>query len=229
MTKPKKAPKPKPAEPELGTFQPRTPTQAKAMAALREYSLIFLIGPAGTGKTLIAAHYAAERLANKTARQIILSRPPVEAGQSIGALPGNQDEKMDPYIRPLFKSLGFFIPKDKFGELRHKKVIEIVSPTFLRGETYHDAVCIYDEMQNATPEQLKTALTRAGENTTMIVTADPGQIDLPNPDMSAIHDIGMFVGHKGIAVIEFDTVDVIRSEIVKTIIGIYAGDKPTRR
>jgi phosphate starvation-inducible PhoH-like protein len=222
MSKPqqKKSPKAKP-EPAMGDFHPRTDAQRAALAALDRCQLVFLIGPAGTGKTMIAAWYATRRLNNKTARQVILSRPPVESGESIGALPGDEKQKMDPYMRPLMKALNLFLPPGKLPEFINRKVIEVVSPTFLRGETYHDTVCIYDEMQNATPDQLKTALTRAGENTTMIVTMDPSQVDLPPSKQSAYFDVGRFANRGNIAIIEFSGEDVVRSQLVKDIIACY--------
>lgn len=222
---PKKSPRPvaRP-EPSVGGFHPRTDAQRKALAALETCQLVFLVGPAGTGKTMLAAWYACKRLLDKTAAQVIVSRPPVEAGPSIGALPGPVDEKMDPYIRPIFKAMAHFLTREKVQELRYKKVIEVVAPTFLRGETYTNAVMIFDEMQNATPDQLRLALTRAGENTTMIITMDPSQIDLPGHVASSYDDVRLFLNRPNMAVIEFEGGDVVRSEIVRAVIAAYMGE-----
>lgn len=208
-------------EPSVVAFVPRTDAQKRALHALATCQLVFLVGPAGTGKTILAAWYACKRLVDKTAKHVVLSRPPVEAGQSIGALPGDPDQKMDPYIRPIFKNMALFLGRDKLQELRYKRTIEIVAPTFLRGDTFPDAVMIFDEMQNATPDQLRLALTRAGENTTMIVTMDPSQCDLAKNMESAYIDVRRFLNRPNMAVIEFDGDDVVRSEIVKDVLAAY--------
>jgi phosphate starvation-inducible PhoH-like protein len=225
-----KGPKPQPPrlgsapQPDLAHFTPRTDKQREAIEALETCRLVFLIGPAGTGKTIIAAYFALRELAARRARHIIMSRPPIEAGDPQGAVPGDHDDKIAVYMVPIMRAMETFASKDKLVEYRNKKTIEWLSPTLLRGNTYSDSVVIYDEMQNATPEQLRLALTRAGEGTTMIVTMDPTQCDLPKHKESAYKDVGRFLNRPGIAVIEFDAEDVVRSEIVREVLRAYADE-----
>lgn len=194
--------------------------QKHVLHLLSRHSLTFLIGPAGTGKTFLPVLHAVEKLKSGEIKKIVAVRPAVEAGDSIGYLTGGLSEKMAPYLRPVLDAFEKILGKPQLDALMREGVIEITSLTYLRGRTIEDAVYIMDEMQNATPAQLKMALTRIGENCTAIVTMDPHQCDINFSD-SCILDLSRFENNNSIAVFRFAVHDVVRSEIVKTILQVY--------
>lgn len=207
---------------EVGQLKPRNARQAEVKSLIETHDLSFLIGPAGTAKTFLAVAHAVDEVFNqKTKRRIVAARPAIEAGDPIGFLKGDLTEKMTPYMRPVLDALGYFLGEPAVKELMEKGILEITSMTYLRGRSLVDTVLILDEIQNATKPQLKLALTRAGDNTRMIVTGDPGQIDLRPEKDSAIYDLGRFSGHPGIAMVNLGMRDVVRSQIVKTVLEAY--------
>lgn len=202
-------------------FSPRTQNQAAAKKQLEVNDLCFLVGPAGTGKTFLAARQAVEDVITGRATKIILTRAAVEAGESIGFLPGSVVEKMKLYVQPMLDALGVFWSPEIVDMLIAANVIQLIPLTYLRGNSLDNAVIIVDEFQNATPSQGKLALTRAGENCRTLVTCDPDQCDLPLEKESAIQDLWRFENTSGIAFIDFKTVDVVRSAICKTVLKAY--------
>jgi len=194
--------------------------QKYILQLLQTRSLTFLIGPAGTGKTFLPVLHAVDKLKRGEIKKIVAVRPAVEAGDSIGYLTGGLSEKMAPYLRPVLDAFEKILGKPQLDMLLREGIIEITSLTYLRGRTIEDAVYIMDEMQNATPAQLKMALTRIGENCTAVVTMDPQQCDIPKAE-SCITDLARFEASPDIPVFRFATVDVVRSEIVKTILQVY--------
>lgn len=190
--------------------------------------LIFAVGPAGTGKTYTAVALAVRALKNKAVRKIILTRPAVEAGESLGFLPGDLKEKIDPYLRPLYDALDDMIPSDKLNYYMANRIIEIAPLAYMRGRTLDNAFIILDEAQNATELQLKMFLTRIGASAKAIITGDLSQIDLPkNQKSGLIKATRILKDIEGIAYIELDEADVVRHRLVKNIIRAY--DKETER
>lgn len=202
-------------------FKPRTETQAQALETLRRHSLVFLIGPAGSAKTFLGAALAMEKLQKGEIETIVAARPAIEAGDSIGFLKGDMAEKLGPYVRPMIDCLSHFVGAPSVKALQGQGTVEVTSMSYLRGRTLQNAVVILDEMQNATPAQLKLALTRLGEGTTCVVTMDPTQCDLPDFEDSAYHDLWRFANKPDIAIVEFDLKDVVRSKLVKTVLQAY--------
>ncbi len=177
--------------------------------------LIFGIGPAGTGKTYLAVAYASAMVERGAVERIILSRPAVEAGERLGFLPGDMREKVDPYLRPLYDALYDMMPADKVERGLQSGMIEVAPLAFMRGRTLADAIVILDEAQNTTSMQMKMFLTRLGENSKMIVTGDPSQIDLPPGQTSGLVEaIGLLGGIPRIAQISFTSADVVRHPLV---------------
>ena len=208
----------------------RTPTQDAYLRALERHDLVFATGPAGTGKTYLAVAYAASLLERGAADRIILSRPAVEAGERLGFLPGDMREKIDPYLRPLYDALYDMMPADRVERGLQTDVIEIAPLAFMRGRTLSNAVVILDEAQNCTSMQMKMALTRLGENSKMIVTGDPSQVDLPPGQVSGLSEaLRILEDVEGIARIRFSDADVIRHPLVARIVRAYddAGRKRT--
>jgi phosphate starvation-inducible PhoH-like protein len=203
-------------------FRARTEKQSQVHRTISEHDLTFLEGPAGTGKTLIAAVIAVEALITRQAKNVIIARPAVEAGESVGFLKGTLEEKVGPFVRPVLDNLAIFLGAEIVNALVKQGTIEITSLTYVRGRTFNDAVVIFDEMQNATPEQLKMCLTRAGENCKMLITADRSQCDLPRDQASAVDDFEIFRDRPGIAFVEFENRDVVRSKLVKTVLAAYS-------
>jgi phosphate starvation-inducible PhoH-like protein len=200
----------------------RTPMQSAYIRALEKVDLVFGIGPAGTGKTYIAVAYAAHCLERGLVERIILSRPAVEAGERLGFLPGDMREKVDPYLRPLYDALYDVLPPEKVERDLEAGVIEIAPLAFMRGRTLANAFVILDEAQNSTSMQMKMFLTRLGENSKMVVTGDPSQIDLPPGMKSGLEEaVGLLSGIKGVEAVRFTGADVVRRDLVAKIVEAY--------
>ena len=200
----------------------RTPHQRELVEAAKRNDLLFATGPAGSGKTYTAIAIAVKALRDKEVKRIILSRPAVEAGESLGFLPGDMKEKVDPYLQPLYDALSDMIPPRKLAEYMETEVIQIAPLAYMRGRTLNDAFVILDEAQNTTRNQLKMFLTRMGANAKFVVTGDMSQIDLPNRGESGLrHAFGILRGIRGIAFVEFDNDDIVRHRLVKEIVNAY--------
>ena len=201
--------------------RPRSPAQAAYIAMMRQHPLTFGIGPAGTGKTYLAAAFAAHMLHEKRVDRLILSRPALEAGERLGFLPGDLKEKIDPYLRPLYDAL-FDVLGDKAARLMEQGVIEVAPLAFMRGRTLSRAFVILDEAQNTTPAQMKMALTRLGEDSHMVVTGDPSQSDLPGGRAEGLNEALAFLeGVEGVGVSRFGEKDVVRHPLVARIVAAY--------
>ena len=204
------------------TVMARTPMQDAYIRAFDRAELVFGIGPAGTGKTYLAVAYAAAMLERGTVDRLILSRPAVEAGERLGFLPGDMREKVDPYLRPLYDALYDMMPAEKVERGLTSGVIEVAPLAFMRGRTLANAVVILDEAQNSTSMQMKMFLTRLGENSRMIVTGDPSQIDLPPGQTSGLVEaVKLLDGIAGIAQVRFTAADVVRHPLVGRIVEAY--------
>ncbi len=208
------------------TVRARTANQKKLVHTAEKNDVVFAIGPAGTGKTYTAVAMAVRALKNKQVKKIILTRPAVEAGESLGFLPGDLKEKIDPYLRPLYDALDDMIPADKLGYYMSTRVIEIAPLAYMRGRTLDNAFIILDEAQNATDLQLKMFLTRIGANAKAIITGDLTQIDLPKNQRSGLEKASRILRNiDGIGHIELDEEDVVRHRLVKAIIKAYDREK----
>ncbi|NML21102.1 PhoH family protein [Pseudoflavitalea sp. G-6-1-2] len=204
------------------TVRARTANQKKLVQQSERNDIVFAIGPAGTGKTYTAVAMAVRALKNKQVKKIILTRPAVEAGESLGFLPGDLKEKIDPYLRPLYDALDDMIPADKLGYYMSTRVIEIAPLAYMRGRTLDHAFIILDEAQNATDLQLKMFLTRIGANAKAIITGDMTQVDLPKNQRSGLEKaVRILKNVDGIGHIELDEEDVVRHRLVKAIIKAY--------
>ncbi len=203
---------------------PRSPNQVAYVEAMRSYDLVFAIGPAGTGKTYLGVAMALSFLTQKIVQRIVLARPAVEAGERLGFLPGDIQDKVNPYLRPLYDALFHMLGGEKVQELIERRVIEIAPLAFMRGRTLRDSFVILDEAQNSTSEQMKMFLTRIGLNSRTLVTGDITQIDLPRGQRSGLIEAGEILRRwKGICFCEFDGSDVVRHPLVKLIIQAYQG------
>ncbi|GAA0546996.1 PhoH family protein [Chitinophaga japonensis] len=208
------------------TVRARTANQQKMVALAEKNDIVFAIGPAGTGKTYTAVALAVRALKNKAVRKIILTRPAVEAGESLGFLPGDLKEKIDPYLRPLYDALDDMIPADKLSYFMTNRVIEIAPLAYMRGRTLDNSFIILDEAQNATDLQLKMFLTRIGASAKAIITGDLTQIDLPKNQKSGLEKATRILRHiDGIGYLQLDEEDVVRHRLVKAIIRAYDKDK----
>jgi phosphate starvation-inducible PhoH-like protein len=204
------------------TVLARTPAQDAYIRAMDRADLIFGVGPAGTGKTFLAVAYAAALLERGDVARLILSRPAVEAGERLGFLPGDMKEKVDPYLRPLYDALFEMMPAEKVDRGLQSGMIEVAPLAFMRGRTLSNAIVILDESQNTTAMQMKMFLTRLGENSRMIVTGDPTQVDLPPGQKSGLRDaLSLLTGIEGVARVDFTEVDVVRHELVARIVRAY--------
>jgi len=204
------------------TVSARTPAQDAYLRAMDRADLIFGSGPAGTGKTFLAVAYAAALLERGEVARLILSRPAVEAGERLGFLPGDMREKVDPYLRPLYDALYEMMPAEKVERGMTSGMIEVAPLAFMRGRTLANAVVLLDEAQNCTSMQMKMFLTRLGENSKMIVTGDPSQIDLPAGQVSGLSEATeILAGVPGIAHVKFSATDVVRHELVQRIVTAY--------
>ena len=201
----------------------RTKNQQELVDKVYENDLVFAIGPAGTGKTYTAVALAVRALKNKEVKKIILCRPAVEAGESLGFLPGDMKDKVDPYLRPLYDSLYDLFDFEKIQRMIEIGDIEIAPLAFMRGRTLKNSFAILDEAQNATDTQIKMFLTRIGENSKIVINGDPSQIDLPHKNMSGLNRSKKLLGHLNeISVVDFDHTDVVRHPLVSKIVKAYS-------
>ena len=201
---------------------PKTPTQRRYLEAIERSDLVFGIGPAGTGKTYLAVAMAVQALVSKRVTRIVLTRPAVEAGERLGFLPGSLQEKIDPYLRPLYDALYDMLEVERVEKLVERQQIEVAPLAFMRGRTLNDSFIILDEAQNTTQEQMKMFLTRQGFNSKMVVTGDVTQIDLPMGRRSGLLDaVDILKGVEGISFVAFDDRDVVRHSLVQRIVRAY--------
>lgn len=200
----------------------RTENQRKLVEKAAKNDMVFAVGPAGSGKTYTAIALAVKALRNQEVKRIVLSRPAVEAGENLGFLPGDLKEKIDPYLQPLYDALMDMIPPRKLADYLEAEVIQIAPLAYMRGRTLNDAFVILDEAQNTTTKQLKMFLTRMGTSGKFMITGDITQIDLPRKQQSGlIQAFRILRGIKGIAMVEFDSSDIIRHRLVKEIVAAY--------
>jgi phosphate starvation-inducible PhoH-like protein len=211
--------------PRGASFMARTPKQADYIRALNDQAgadLIFGVGPAGTGKTLLAVAYGAAQLAMKAVDRLIITRPAVEAGEKLGFLPGDLAEKVDPYLLPVWDALSDSLGRAQMEKLREDKRIEVAPLAFMRGRTLNRAIVIVDEAQNATRAQMRMVLTRLGEGSRMIVTGDPTQTDLDHRQPSGLPEaLQILDGDRGVRIIRFERRDVVRHNLVARIVDAY--------
>ena len=201
---------------------PKSVNQRKYLEAIDRYDIVFGVGPAGTGKTYLAMAQAVQYLLAKKVNRVILARPAVEAGEKLGFLPGDLQEKVNPYLRPLYDALYDMMDTEKAGRLIERGTIEVAPLAFMRGRTLNDAFVILDEAQNTTPEQMKMFLTRLGFGSKAVVTGDITQIDLPNPRQSGLVEaLGIVKDVEGIGFVYFDDTDVVRHKLVQHIVRAY--------
>ncbi|MGC1647351.1 MAG: PhoH family protein, partial [Candidatus Sulfotelmatobacter sp.] len=204
------------------TVQPKSPNQRRYLEAIENHDMVFGVGPAGTGKTYLAVAMAISALLNKQVNRIILARPAVEAGERLGFLPGTLQEKIDPYLRPLYDALFDMLDPERVERYLEKNIIEIAPIAFMRGRTLNDSFVILDEAQNTTSEQMKMFVTRLGFNSKAVITGDVTQIDLPSPRRSGlIEAVDILQGVNGLAFVHFDESDVVRHHLVQRIIRAY--------
>jgi len=206
-------------------IQPKTPGQAEYLGQIADNDIVVGIGPAGTGKTYLAVAMAVDALSRKRVRRIVLARPAVEAGESLGFLPGDMQAKVDPYLRPLYDALEDMMPVERMQKALETRTIEIAPLAYMRGRTLADAFVILDEAQNATAAQMKMFLTRLGVNSKTVITGDKTQIDLPKREESGLMQIErILTGIDGIAFHYLNETDVVRHRLVREIIKAYAED-----
>jgi phosphate starvation-inducible PhoH-like protein len=201
---------------------PRSLNQRNYLEQIESHDMVFGIGPAGTGKTYLAVAQAVSSLLSKSVARIVLARPAVEAGEKLGFLPGDLQEKVDPYLRPLYDALYDLLDYEKVARLLERNAIEVAPIAFMRGRTLNDAFVIIDEAQNTTTEQMKMVLTRIGFGSKVVVTGDITQIDLPSGRTSGLVEAQQVLsGVKGISFIYFDEKDVVRHKLVQAVIKAY--------
>src|SRR5215510_9713234 len=204
------------------TVQPKSSNQRRYLEAIEKHDMVFGIGPAGTGKTYLAVAMAISALLNKQVNRIILARPAVEAGERLGFLPGTLQEKIDPYLRPLYDALYDLLDQEKVDRFLEKNIIEIAPIAFMRGRTLNDSFIILDEAQNTTSEQMKMFVTRLGFNAKAVITGDITQIDLPNAKRSGLVEATEILRNvNGLSFNFFDESDVVRHHLVQRIIQAY--------
>ena len=210
--------------------KPRTPGQDRYIQAIRKNALTFACGPAGTGKTYLAVAVAVEALRNEELRKIVLVRPAVEAGESLGYLPGDLQAKINPYLRPLLDALHEMMEYDQIKRYMEDDVIEVVPLAYMRGRTLNDAFIILDEAQNTTVSQMKMFLTRMGENSKIVVCGDPTQNDLPPNKRSGFSDALLRLNPlRGVAQVKLGAADIVRHRLVQDIVNAYAEPEIPRR
>lgn len=211
-------------------LKPKTLGQKKYIEAIRDNTIVFGIGPAGTGKTYLAVAMAVTAFRSKEVNRIILTRPAVEAGEKLGFLPGDLQQKVDPYLRPLYDALFDMLGVESFQKYQERGNIEVAPLAYMRGRTLDDSFIILDEAQNTTPEQMKMFLTRLGFNSKIVVTGDVTQIDLPDGKRSGLVEATRVLrGIKDIAQIEFNEKDVVRHKLVQDIVKAYEKYEEGRR
>src|SRR6185369_3232827 len=204
------------------TVQPKSANQRRYLEAIENHDMVFGIGPAGTGKTYLAVAMAISALQAKRVNRIILARPAVEAGERLGFLPGTLQDKIDPYLRPLYDALYDLLEPEKVDRYLEKNVIEIAPIAFMRGRTLNDSFVILDEAQNTTSEQMKMFVTRLGFNSKAVITGDVTQIDLPSARRSGLLEaVDVLEGVDGLSFVYFDQADVVRHHLVQRIIQAY--------
>ncbi|HJN10985.1 MAG TPA: PhoH family protein [Pirellulaceae bacterium] len=204
------------------TIKPRTAGQARYIEAIRKHDVVFSAGPAGTGKTYLAVALAVEALKNQEIRKIVLVRPAVEAGESLGFLPGDLRAKINPYLRPLLDALHEMIDYDQIQRFMEQDVIEVVPLAYMRGRTLNSAFIILDEAQNTTIAQMKMFLTRMGEGSRIVIAGDPTQVDLPPHARSGLIDaLSRLRAVRGIAQIQLSKADIVRHRLVQDIVNAY--------
>ena len=212
-----------------GELRARTPNQAIYLENIAAHDITFGIGPAGTGKTYLAVACAVDALERSAVQRIVLTRPAVEAGEKLGYLPGDLNQKVDPYLRPLYDALYDLMGFDKVQKAFERNMLEIAPLAFMRGRTLSNAFVILDEAQNTTPEQMKMFLTRIGFGAKAVVTGDPSQIDLPREQLSGLIDAERVLKRvKGIALTRFTSADVVRHPLVARIVDAYDAAPSTR-
>ncbi|WP_080325453.1 PhoH family protein [Anaerovibrio lipolyticus] len=210
--------------------RPKTLGQRVYVDAIKRNSITFGVGPAGTGKTYLAVVLACAALRNREVEKLILTRPAVEAGEKLGFLPGDLQEKVDPYLRPLYDALQDILGQDTYQKLMTKGVIEIAPLAYMRGRTLENAYVILDEAQNTTAKQMKMFLTRLGFGSKMVVTGDPGQIDLPRGVTSGLIEATKVLEKvKGIEIVRMEAMDVIRHDVVSRIVEAYDRYEASRK
>jgi phosphate starvation-inducible PhoH-like protein len=204
-------------------LRPRTLRQKAYVEAMERHDLTLALGPAGTGKTFLATVLAVRMLQERKVDKLILTRPAVEAGERLGFLPGDLQQKVDPYLRPLYDALHTLLGAEKVAALLEKGVIEIAPLAYMRGRTLADAFVILDEAQNTTAAQMRMVLTRLGERSRMVVTGDPTQIDLPSGVTSGLHEAAeVLEGIEGVAICRLSAADVVRHPLVQRLVTAYA-------
>ena len=209
----------------LSKVFPRSKTQSLYLKGLATHDLIFAVGPAGTGKTYLAMAWALRELLTKSKRKLVLTRPVVEAGESLGFLPGDLAQKINPYLRPLYDAMEALLPGEAVRRLEENRAIEIAPLAYMRGRSLSNSVVILDEAQNTTKEQMKMFLTRLGENSKAVVTGDVTQIDLPRKGESGlVHALQLLSRVEDIFVCRLDCRDVVRSALVRSIIEAYEAE-----
>jgi phosphate starvation-inducible protein PhoH and related proteins len=210
-------------------IQPRTPGQAVYMRAIAEHDLVFCAGPAGTGKTYLAVAMAVAALKQERIRKIVLVRPAVEAGESLGYLPGDLQAKINPYLRPLLDALREMMDYDQIKRYTEQDLIEVIPLAYMRGRTLNEAFIILDEAQNTTISQMKMFLTRMGRNSKIVVSGDTTQVDLPSHAHSGLIDAQRRLkGIEGIAQVRLNNADIVRHRLVRDIVRAYE-EEPARR
>ena len=210
----------------FGRVYPRSKNQAAYIRNMRNYDISFGIGPAGTGKTYLAVAQALSLILSKKMRKLVLTRPVVEAGESLGFLPGDLAQKINPYLRPLYDAMESLVPYDIIHRMEETRTIEIAPLAYMRGRSLNDCVVILDEAQNTTREQMKMFLTRIGEGGRAVVTGDITQIDLPRRgDSGLLHAVSVLSAVEGLGFVYLHTVDVVRNPLVKKIIQAYEDEK----
>jgi phosphate starvation-inducible PhoH-like protein len=208
-----------------GVIAPKTAAQSRYLDLLAKHELTFGIGPAGTGKTFLAVAYGASLLLRGEVDRLVITRPAVEAGERLGFLPGDMNEKVDPYLTPIFEALSDLMGAEALRRRRDRGEIEVAPIAFMRGRTLAHAFVIVDEAQNASRLQMKMVLTRLGEGARMVVTGDPSQVDLLNRNDSGLsHAVSILDGVKGVAVARFEAADVVRHPLVERIVRAYDAD-----
>jgi len=206
----------------LKRVYPKTLRQAEYINALRRHQIVFGVGPAGTGKTYLAIAEALRRVLSRETRKLVLTRPVVEAGESLGFLPGDLEQKISPYLRPLYDAMESLIPYETIRRMEDTRMIEVAPLAYMSGSSLNDCVVILDEAQNTTREQMKMFLTRIGEGSRAVITGDPSQVDLPSRVESGLqHALGVLEGIQEIAHVPLDNRDVVRNPLIKKIVQAY--------